>query len=258
MCLVLIAMKQHARWPLIVAANRDEYFGRPAAAADWWPGHPHVLAGRDLQAGGTWFGVTRAGRFAAVTNLRGGATAVEAAMSRGSLVREYLIGDASPAEHARQVAAGRSRCNPFNFVCGDLDELWLASSALAEPLRCDAGMQAVGNAQPGDSWPKIRRGREALGELDGGSDDGMTAQLLALLSDTTVPPDRELPAGAKDMELERKLAPIFVRAGEYGTRASTVLLVGAGGEARFTERRFDAGGAVADTSFLEFHVEQAA
>src|SRR6476619_2713363 len=124
MCLIVVAWRAHARLPLVVAANRDEWRERPAEPAHWWPDHPRILAGRDLQAGGTWMGITREGRFAAVTNFRDPSDKRSTALSRGTLVADYLLRDEPPARFLASLAARARDYNGFNLILGDRSSLW--------------------------------------------------------------------------------------------------------------------------------------
>jgi uncharacterized protein with NRDE domain len=213
MCLILVAWKVHARFPLVVAANRDEFHGRPAARAAFWEDKPEVLAGRDLQARGTWMGVSRGGRFAAVTNYRGG-TEPGAAQSRGALVTRYLDGVGVP-----ELAERKSAYSGFNLLASDGAELWWLSNRDGEPRRLEPGWYGLGNLlldSPEVEEPK-RRFRECP----------VAAQpLLAVL--------------AKSMIVNER----------YGTRCSSVLMLGE--QTRFAERAFDADGAEQATLRYEF------
>src|SRR5258705_13022660 len=123
MCLILLAWRVHPNFPCVVAANRDEYFERPTASADWWAGPDGILAGRDLQAGGTWLGVTRSGRFAALTNFRDPAGDRPDAPNRGALVSAFLTAGGSTNAGLKEIARRGAQCNPFNVLCSDGQDL---------------------------------------------------------------------------------------------------------------------------------------
>lgn len=237
MCLVLFAYQPESEYPLVVAANRDELYARPAQSAHHWPESPQLLAGRDLSAGGTWLGVTATGRFAAVTNFaeEGGA---DAPCSRGDLTASFLLGDASAHEFAHHLDGTRYR--GFNLLVWDGSSLVHTSNrGITEDL--EPGTYGLANAELGASWPKVTGGVRALvDELAAGPTvDG----LLELLADDRVPADGELPSRGRPIELERRVAPRFINGDEYGTRASTAVIVAPGG-IRFSEQAYGPGGSV--------------
>lgn len=218
MCLILLAWKVHADYPLVVAANRDEFHARSASPAAFWPDHPGILAGRDLQAKGTWLGVSRSGRFASVTNYRGGLDP-NAAESRGALVSRFLLGDLSPGKYISEIKP--ASYSGFNLLVADQDELcWLSNR--------DGGMR------------RLAPGRYALGNL---------------LLDTPEVMEVKGRFGAAPVAMEplfSLLATAKVVAPAYGTRCSTVLLADRGGRMQFAERPFDAAGADGSTLRYEF------
>lgn len=258
MCVIALAAAGSAGYRLVVAANRDEFHRRPAAAAGFWPEHPQLLAGRDLQAGGTWMGITRDGRFAALTNLRGVPPPCADAPSRGALVASWLLRE-DPERWLAGSRAGFARHAGFNLVYGRvapaLDLHLVSNDGHAHAL--GAAPLAISNAAHGTDWPKTRRLSGAIAQAlgaaataDAEAEDALVGRLFAALADDAVPQDRDLPDSGLDLETERRLAPIFVRGADYGTRASTVLLVRADGCARWIERRFDAASqAVGDSEF---------
>jgi len=243
MCLILFAWRRHPEWQLVVAANRDEFHARPTRAADFWD-EGDLLAGRDLQGGGTWLGVTRSGRFAALTNVREPGRAPPAdPRSRGELVRGFLLGDASPAAWA---ASLDGEAYPgFNLLLGDAERLvWTSNRGGTREL--EPGLYGVSNGGLDAPWPKVTGGKRALSEaLESQSpDDGA---LLELLADTSAPPDAALPDTGVGLELERRLAPRFLVGEAYGTRCSTALWLDPARGCRFTEQNFDPAGRIAST-----------
>jgi uncharacterized protein with NRDE domain len=213
MCLILVAWRAHADVPLVVAANRDEFHGRPAARAAFWEDRPAVLGGRDLQAGGTWMGVSRDGRFAAVTNYRGG-TEPGAAHSRGSLVTRFLEG-----ESAARLAQRMDEFSGFNLLAADGEELWWLSNRDGAPRRLEPGWYGLGNLllDSADVEEHKRRFRASLVSIE---------PLFGVLAAARIVDPR------------------------YGTRCSSVLLQGA--QTRFAERAFGADGAEQETRRYEF------
>ncbi|MDF2447342.1 MAG: hypothetical protein K0S46_2578 [Moraxellaceae bacterium] len=233
MCLIAFAWQVHPEYPLIVAANRDEFHARATAPARFWPECPTLLAGRDLAAGGTWMGVTRHGRFAALTNFRE-PQAPKGRLSRGLLVSEYLQGDAPPLAYAEEAMTGADRYGGFNLLVADRDALVICSNRGTPPRGLAPGVYALSNHLLDSPWPKVERARRALqAEVVAPGIEG----LLRLLADDAAAPDEELPDTGVGLALERLLSPPFIRSTGYGTRASTALLVGRR-RVRFTEQSF--------------------
>jgi uncharacterized protein with NRDE domain len=234
MCLILVAWRIHPDYPLVVAANRDEYFARPTARAAFWKDAPQVLAGRDLEAGGAWMGVTRAARFAALTNFRDPAQNRGGAPSRGGLVAQFLLGDELPQAYLERIAPYGGRCNGYNLLVGDGDALWWSSNMGGSPRRLAPGVYGISNHLLDTPWPKVGAGKTALaGALDSLPDD---AALFALLRDDGIHPDEQLPQTGVTLDWERLLSSAFVKSPDYGTRSSTVLCVGADHWTTFDEQ----------------------
>ena len=231
MCLIALAIDQHRRFPLVVAANRDEFFARPTARLAWWqpdPGGPQVLSGRDLQAGGTWMGLTAEGRLAMLTNIRRPGSNDPAAPSRGAIVPLWLRGHLPADRFWMQVAL--SGHNPFNLVAADFrhGDCWWASSDTASPRRLDRGLYGLSNAALDTPWPKVQAlkagVRAALAEAE--SAQALSVRLFAALADRRIADDAALPQTGIALERERGLSAAFIRMPEmgYGTRCSTLLI----------------------------------
>jgi uncharacterized protein with NRDE domain len=251
MCLILFATRVHPDWPLVIAANRDEWRDRDAETAGWWRGAPALLAGRDLRAGGTWMGVTKAGCVAAITNFRDPADRRTTAPSRGQLVTECLLGAAPPEEYLASLAKRAAEYNAFNLIAGDAERLSIFSSREGDVRRIPPGVHGLSNHVLDEPWPKVTRGRHALARiLRDGADD--VEPLFDLLGDTTRPPDGALPDTGVGVTWERVLAPALIRGVRYGTRCSTVLMVGRDRRVIFEERTRDAQGRVTGTARHEF------
>jgi uncharacterized protein with NRDE domain len=251
MCLIAIAWQAHPDHPLVVAANRDEWRDRPAVAARWWDDHPQVLAGRDLKAGGTWMGITRAGRFAAVTNFRDPSERNSTTLSRGSLVAGFLLGREQPAEYLARLAKVAAQYNGFNLLVSDGRSLLYFGSREGEVRPVEPGVHALSNHLLDEPWPKVAKARAAMQVAVGNGD----APLFTMLSDTTPAPDARLPDTGVGLERERLLSPVLITGANYGSRTSTVLRV-SGDAARFEERTLDTTGAVTGTSRFEFAIER--
>ena len=251
MCLILLGYQVHPAYSLVVAANRDEFHARPTAPAHWWAEAPDLLAGRDLRGGGTWMGITRGKRFAAVTNLRNPALEQIGAPSRGNLVANFLRSDADPGAYLAGIEPGKSCYNGFNLLVGNEHELWYLSNQAAGTRRLEPGIYGVSNAPLGTSWPKTGWGESALRErlADGRVEP---EAVLEVLADRTVAPDPELPDTGVGAERERVLAPAFIVSPEYGTRASTVLLLAPDGTSTWVERTFRPDGSIVGETRFDF------
>jgi uncharacterized protein with NRDE domain len=241
MCLVLVVWKVHPLYPCVVAANRDELHARPTAAADWWPDYPQILAGRDLQAGGTWLGLSRAGRFAALTNYRDPEQRRADAPSRGALVTSLLNSGASVAQSLDHLRGVGANYNGFNVIFSDGERLGIYESVQGSGRELGPGIYGLSNHLLDTPWPKVRHAKSRLEAALREMPD--TAPLLALLRDDRPAPDDELPRTGLSIEWERLLSSAFVRAGEYGTRCSTIIRIDARGRAYFDEWSWDSAGA---------------
>lgn len=252
-CLILFAVDAHPRHRLVLAANRDEFHERPATPAAWWPDAPHVLAGRDLRAGGTWLGVARAPggpRWAAITNVRDPRNVRPDARSRGDLVGAFLVGR-TPADVAvARAHAERGAYNGFNLLAGDDTGVWFASSTEDAPRALGPGVYGLSNATLDTPWPKVTGGLAAFRAALAG-DPVDDEALLALLADRATAPDAALPDTGVPPEWERALSARFIVGDRYGARASTVLVLeGDGG--RLVERTFGPGGVEGATAAFTF------
>lgn len=252
MCLILVAWRVHPSFPCVVAANRDEYFGRPTAEADWWEKPGDILAGRDLQAGGTWLGVTRAGRFAALTNYRDPAALRPEAPSRGSLVTAFLASAASTSAGLEEIGQRGAQCNPFNVLCSDGQNLGVYESTTRAGRILDAGVYALSNHLLDTPWPKVTQAKSRLAEALG--DLPQSAAMLDLLRDTEPAVDEELPRTGVSRELERMLSSAFVRGDGYGTRCSTIVTTDREGATTFAEWTWDHTGSLAGMTRYHFQI----
>lgn len=256
MCLILVAWRVHPQFPCVIAANRDEFFGRPTAEADWWPDRSGILAGRDLQAGGTWLGVTRSGRFAALTNFRDPlALSATQLPSRGTLVTDFLAADWSTAEGLAELARRGATCNPFNVLCSDGKTLGAYESTTAKTRMLEPGVYALSNHLLDTPWPKVR---QAKSRLSAALDDlPKAASMLDLLLDVEPAPDDELPDTGVSVEMEKMLSSAFVRGEGYGTRCSTIMIMGIDGASTFAEWTWNATGSLAGLARYHFQIDPA-
>ena len=239
MCLIALAFKTDPRYPLVLAANRDEFYARPTAPARFWEDAPQVLAGRDLKAGGTWMGITTRGKIAAVTNYRDPASHKDHAPSRGELVSSYLRGNAEPEEFLDSLARNASRYNGFNLILGTAGTLYWYSNRGRGVGLLAPGIHGLSNHLLDTPWPKVTTAREALTRVLEHDEHMDTEALFSALTDHTVPADEDLPDTGVGLVRERMLAPVFITSPDYGTRSSTILTVDTAGTALFTERTHD-------------------
>jgi uncharacterized protein with NRDE domain len=256
MCLVVVALAAHPRYSLVVAANRDEHHARAALPAHWGDRPPYVgmLAGRDLEAGGTWMGVRADGRWALVTNVREGRGGDTSAPSRGELVPDVL--NTPPASALAALRRKAAAYNGFNLLAGDAGSAtWISNRADGE-LSLSQGIHGLSNARLDTPWPKLMRTRKAVAAwaTRGGND---LTPLFVALADRTRARDADLPETGVPLEWERLLSAPFIVSKGYGTRCSTVLAIGRDGSARFVERSFDARGDTTGEVAFEFAVARA-
>lgn len=240
MCLILLAISACEDYPLVVAANRDEFFARPTAPAAFWAG-TDLLAGRDLRQGGSWFGVTRRMRLAMVTNVREPRVEVSGA-SRGHLVRDYLLAAMPPELFMAYLEDQADHYPGFNMVFGTFDELWFASNRSVGRGPLPAGIHGLSNASLNTPWPKVEQGRAELQAILASPGDHLPERIFALLADPTPAADEQLPETGVSLEWERALSARFIRRPDYGTRTSTVLLVNRQRQGQLIERSFTAAG----------------
>lgn len=253
MCLILFAFKAHAHYPLIVAANRDEHYRRPAAAAAFWDDHPQIYGGRDLEKGGTWMGITRSGRFAAVTNFREGQPAPVAPRSRGELVSEFLTGIHGAQDFVSEIAPAKNQYGGFGLLVGNPQSLVFYSNRGRSADAVSPGIHGLSNHLLDTPWPKIRRGTATMtAALAGTREDTLVADLFRLLADRTPADDDDLPDTGIDRQRERDLSSAFICGEHYGTRTSTVMLVHASGRVVFHEKRYGQSGQALDENAARF------
>ncbi len=236
MCIIFFAYKTDPARPLIVAANRDEFYHRPTASAARWSDHPSIHAGRDLVHGGAWLGITDSGRFAAVTNFRDPA-APNGPRSRGDLVRDFLTSDVGPMQYLADIESVASDFSGFNLIVGDTSELCYFSNRGDVPRRLDAGIYGLSNHLLDTPWPKVRNGRKAFGDALAGGEISAD-NLFAVLGDKTLAPDDELPETGIGYEREKLLSAIFIETPVYGTRSSAVVIADSQWRLSLEERTF--------------------
>ena len=251
MCVIAFACNAHPRWRLLLIGNRDEMHARPSAPLQHWPEAPGLVAGRDLEAGGTWMGVRAPGRACVVTNVRDPGAPHERA-SRGWLVTDFLQGHDSAAAHATVLQANAARYRPFNLLLFDAGAARFVSNDPDVRARTIAdGVHGLSNGDLDAPWPKVKRAVAALEDwMEAGADD--FAPLFEAFTRETRAPDAALPDTGVGIEMERLLSPVFVRGGRYGTRATTLIALARDGGGLIEEHRFGPDGAALGQTALRF------
>ncbi|MGK0498477.1 MAG: hypothetical protein ACJAYG_000106 [Oceanicoccus sp.] len=251
MCLILLAWQQHPDYPLIVAANRDEFYQRPTQAAAYWPEQPQVFAGKDLQAGGTWMGTTTTGRFAAVTNFRHGlAAATTDTKSRGALCTDFLNSTHSPEQYLQKLQSTQTHYAGFNLLVGDGQTLFYFSNQQGLIIELTAGIHGLSNGLLNEDWPKVTSGKKNLQEVISNGVDN--EQMLTILADQQPAGIEALPNTGIDATTELMLSSRFIQLPEYGTRCSTVLKMNQLGHTAWLEQSFDHRGPMSRVSALVY------
>lgn len=238
MCLILFALNLHPDYRLILAANRDEYYDRPTQALAFWDDGSEILAGRDLEANGTWLGITPGGHFAALTNFRSSIAPITNAPSRGLLVSNFLAEKESPKQYLKRIETVGHSYNGFNLLVGDRKSLFYYSNRGSGIQHLESGIYGVSTCLLGTQWPKIVKGKDGLATLISKKSEIHSEDLFSILMDRSYPPDDELPQTGIDRNWERILSPLFIVNEAYGTRSSTAILVNRIGKVTIAERTF--------------------
>ncbi|NLM45832.1 MAG: NRDE family protein [Firmicutes bacterium] len=257
MCIILFAFDCHPDYKFICAANRDEFYTRPTREASFWEGK-NILAGKDLVRGGTWLGITRSGRFAALTNCRDSSTFMQDALSRGLLVLRCLESTEPAPVIFRRISEDDSAYNGYNLLLGDMEGLYYHSNRLpGSEVYIEPSVHGLSNSFLDVPWPKVSKGKKRLEDCLKNGRTGPEA-LFDILSDDEPAPDDELPHTGVTYEREKMLSSIFVKSEDYGTTSSTVLLVSRDGHVRFWERNYEPGKRkVRSELFFEFDMAYA-
>jgi uncharacterized protein with NRDE domain len=235
MCTLVFSYRQHDAYPLLLAANRDEFHERPTRTMHWWEDDPHILGGRDEREGGTWFGITRSGRLAVLTNFRA-FPQLDRAPSRGHLVRDFLRRPVNPEAFLHELLEHGPQYNGFNLLFGYPGQLWYYSNRGGEHGELAPGLYGLSNALLNEPWPKLLSAREAFARLFAEPDALNEEEIFAALSDTTRYPAELLPQTGLSPELEHALSALFIETPGYGTRASWFLRAESGGTVEVAER----------------------
>lgn len=238
MCLIFLSINQHPTYKLIIAANRDEFYNRKTAPADFWKDHPQILGGRDLEALGTWMAMTKSGKISMVTNYRDPKNIDPKAPSRGQLVTDYLLGEKNPENYLSEIEQSNKKYNGFNLITGNANQLFYFSNYRQGVEKIQPGFYGLSNHLLNTPWPKVQRGKEKLKSILRQSAIQPT-ELFQFLYDDHRAPDDQLPETGIGLERERALSSMFIKTTGYGTRCSTVILVDHQDNVEFTERVYD-------------------
>ena len=238
MCLILFAYKKHPSYKLILAANRDEFYARPTQAAAYWTEYPEILAGKDIEAGGTWMGINKVnGKICMLTNYRDPANIKASAPSRGLLVSNFLKEMADAPQYVGKLGSG-TEYNGFNMVLGDYENLWYYSNQFKGLKKLPAGVYGLSNHLLNTEWPKVIKGKQKLNAIMDTSSINYE-NLFEALYDNETALDHQLPDTGVGLEKERLLSPMFIKSPIYGSRCSTVLLIDNKNNFTFAERTYN-------------------
>lgn len=253
MCLILFSYLKHPRYKFILAGNRDEFYERPTQSAGFWEEDGNILAGKDLKLGGTWLGITRNGRFAAITNYREPGAFKPDAPSRGKLVSGFLEGTAAPCDYLRGVAVSAGQYNGFNILVGDTDKLCYFSNRDGGVKEIAPGLYGLSNHLLDTPWPKVQLGKTLLGAALNG--DFRPDEIFRILGNSVRPDDSRLPDTGIGLDWERILSTVFIKSPVYGTRSSTLVAIDYEGNVDFTERVFNSRPEPEQVNHFSFKIE---
>lgn len=237
MCLIFFALKHHPGYKFILAGNRDEFYARRTAPASFWLEAPNVVAGRDLEAGGTWLGMSKTGKICMVTNYRDLKNIRQQAPSRGHLVYDYLINDTDAGLYMAGVSQRASEYNGFNLLAGTPEKMYYLSNYKSGIESLDMGIFGLSNSLLDTPWPKVKEGKRRFAAII--KENFSADDLFEFLRDERIAPDDQLPDTGVGLERERALSAMFIKSPGYGSRCSTVILVDTDNHVIFSERVYD-------------------
>lgn len=254
MCLIVFANNFHPNYKLIFAANRDEFYDRPTSQAEFWKDSTELLAGKDLQAGGTWMGITKQGKFAAITNFRDLKNFNAAAPSRGKITLDFLLNNIQPEEYYNSLKPELNSFNGFNLIFGKIEELFYFSNKSGGLQKIERGIQGISNALLNTPWPKVEKSKNHL-EILLKQNEIHPYEVMSILYDPTKANDKNLPDTGVGIELERILSPVFISSEKYGTRCSTVVIADKDNNVHFVEKTYHSGIGTFSTKEFKFKIE---
>jgi uncharacterized protein with NRDE domain len=239
MCLIAFAINEHPDFPFILIANRDEFYDRPSLPAHFWPEHPHMLAGKDLKAGGTWLGITLSGRFAAITNYRDIKNINPAAKSRGEIIKEYLTSEATPAFYMQSLQESTRRYNGYNLLIYDNMHISYYSNNQNVVHKIDSGVHGLSNAFLNTSWHKVQKIKKEFNTIL--KNELNENRLFEILADESTA-EKDLPRTGLPYDLEKAVSAIHIRTDNYGTVSTTIVMIAKNKQATFIEKTHAVGG----------------
>jgi uncharacterized protein with NRDE domain len=254
MCLIFIGLNSHPKYKTIIAANRDEFYNRKTAAADFWPDDKNILGGRDLEAGGTWLAISKQGKIGMVTNFRDPKNINPSAPSRGHLIVDYLTNGSDPKTFTEKLRSTAGTYNGFNLLVGDASQFWYSSNYAKDVSHLARGIFGLSNHLLDTPWPKVKKGKERFSSLIQ-ANDLSEDDLFTLLSNEELAGDDLLPETGVGLERERALSAMFIKSPGYGTRCSTLVLIDQNNNVRFTERVYDLNTFTYSTRSYNFQIE---
>jgi len=254
MCLIVFANNVHPKYKFIFAANRDEFYNRPSSQANFWKENSELLAGRDLQAGGTWMGITKKGKFAAITNFRDLKNHRNDAPSRGKLTVDFLANNIHPEEYYGFLKSDLNKFNGFNLILGNIDKLYYFSNKNEALKKLEPGIHGISNALLNTPWPKVEKSKKQLEALLG-QNEIHPHEVMNILYDKNKADDDFLPDTGVGIELERLLSPVFISSEKYGTRCSTVVMADKNNNVQFLEKTYLAATGTFSNKEYKFKIE---
>jgi|SRR5690625_1540734 len=249
MCIITFSYQEHPRYKLIIAANRDEFYNRPTKEAHYWEDEPTILAGRDLEAMGTWLGMTRDGRIAALTNYREPLNETEDTISRGEIVKSFLTSREHAFDYLQKLRHNKMNYNGFNVLVGTPDELYYYGNRQEDIVQMEPGTHSISNHLLNTPWPKVNKAKKMLQQYVMAHEQIDVDVLFSQLMNDEIADDELLPNTGVGHKLEQQLSPVFIKTDVYGTRSSTVILVSHENNVTFIERTFNNGSFKRENSF---------
>ena len=240
MCLILFSYKNTPQYKLILISNRDEFHNRLTKPLNFWENNPDIISGIDMVGSGTWLGLNKNGRFAALTNYRDPLSIKANAPTRGDIVRNFLESNIDPKTYLIEIQKNNpKKYNGFNLLAGDLNSMYYTSNRINNVLNIEPGLYGLSNSLLNVSWPKLEKGKKELNRVISKNSKFSNEELFNILTDKTRPPENELPDTGIGLEWEKMLSSIFIQNPIYGTRSSSIILIDYENKARFIERTYD-------------------
>lgn len=249
MCLITFAIQKHSQYPFILIANRDESYDRPTAKATFWDDAPDILAGRDLLSKGTWLGITKQGKIAAITNYRNPSLPETGTYSRGKIPVDFLNNEINPTHFLSSLQEDKSLYSGYNAIFGDYQRLYTYNNFYNSSEQLESGIHSLSNDKLNIPWPKVLKAKGLLQSYLENNQNISSESLFRILQNADKPSDQDLPDTGIGIHLERELSSMFIDTGNYGTRASTIILVDKKSNVTFFERTYHQGKPIEDINY---------